>query len=187
MGTRAARFRNVYGWPDWIIEVDIHVDLATGCLQAGTVRCTPPPSNRRPTGPTQDPELVARLRYAAEGRHGIPGFVSLGLPSPHKKKKDGVRLRAVTIAVMFETAREQGFSPRRVISAVYGLPVVDQPGYRTIYSPKLHRWIHQARTTTNLRTGKPYLIDDLDGNAPKRWPGSRGKHPLEPRRARPML
>jgi hypothetical protein len=187
MGMRGAFFRDVYGWPGWIIDVDLHVDRATGGWLAGAVRCTPPPGTRRNARrPTDDPELVTRLRHVAEGRHGVPGFVALGLPTPHKEKKDGVRLRAATIATMFETPRVQGFSPRRAISAVYGLHVVDE-GNRTLYSPKLHRWIRQARTTKNPRTGEPYLLDDLDGNAPRRWPGSDGKHPLEPRRARPML
>ena len=97
-----------------------------------------------------------------------------------------MQLRAATIAIMYELAKDQGLSPRRAISAVYGLPVVDQ-GERTEYSRKLMQWFKQARKTVNPHTGQPYLPKyDHKQDVPKRWPGSDGRGLLEPRRAGPM-
>jgi hypothetical protein len=183
--SRGVRLRNVYGWPGWTIEVDI--DART--RQVVAIRDIAPPRTRsNASRPCDDGDLVARLAQAAQMRHGLMSFLAAALPSPHKKKPNGVQLRAATMAIMWESAKEQGFSPRRAISAVYGLPVIDQ-GERTEYSPKLKRWLKQARETVNPHTGQPYLPAkyDHEQDAPKRWPGSDGHGPLEPRRAGPMM
>ncbi|WP_406639120.1 hypothetical protein [Amycolatopsis sp. WGS_07] len=186
VGSKGVRLSNVYGWPGWIVDVRF-----PSAGRPATVTAIPPAGTRsNARRPTDDPELVARLVQAAHLEFGWLGFLAVALPSPHKKKRDGVRLRAETMAIMYESAKDQGLSPRRAISAIYGLPVIDQ-GERTLYSKKLLRWLHQARTTVNPATGKTYLPTPEEYAAapdkPKRWPGSTGKRPLAPRRAAPML
>lgn len=180
--------RDLYGWPGWVIEIDIRWRI----WSAGEVRCIPPPRTRRNARrPCDDPELLERIKKAAEAAREAPRssiwLVSLGLASPHGKKKDGVRLRAETIATLYECALHLGLSPKRAISEVYGLPVTEAPRERTQYSRKLERWIEQARKTINPVTDRPYLpAYDPERHAPRLWPIGRG-HPLEPRRAQPVL
>jgi hypothetical protein len=179
--SKGARLRNIYGWPDWTVEVDI--DWRTGDVRE--VRDIAPPGTRsnarRPCG---DPDLVARVKKAAEMRHGWIGFAAAALPTPHRKH--GAQQRAATIATMYRLALDQGLSPRRAISAVYDLAVVDNPE-RTLYSRKLERWIAQARKTTNPATGHPYLPEyDHERDVPRWWPGRSGQYALEPRRAQSM-
>jgi hypothetical protein len=183
--SKGVRLRNAYGWPGWTIEVDI--DARNG--QVVAIRDVAPPGTRsNARRPRDDADLVGRLKQAAQMRHGWLGFVAAALPSPHKKKRNGVQLRAATLAIMHELAKDQGLSPRRAISAIYELPVVDQQGERTEYSRKLERWRKQARKTVNPHTGQPYLPKyDHKQDVPKRWPGSDGRGLLEPRRAGPML
>lgn len=179
---------DLYGWPGWVIEVDI----GWRTWSAREVRDIPPPRTRRNARrPCDDPELVKRIKKAAEATREAPRssiwLVSLGLPSPHGKKKDGVRLRAEAIATLYGCALGLGLSPKRAISEVYGLPVTEAPGERAQYSRKLERWIEQARKTVNPVTGRPYLpAYDSERHAPRLWPIGRG-HPLEPRRAQPAL
>ncbi|MFF2327655.1 MULTISPECIES: hypothetical protein [unclassified Streptomyces] len=123
--------RNLYGWPGWVTEVDI--DWST--WSARTVRDVPPPRTRsNARRPTDDPELVRRIRKAAEAAKELPRssiwVVSPALPTPHKKKTDGVQLRAATIATMYNYARNLGLSPKRAISEVYDLPLVEAEGER---------------------------------------------------------
>jgi hypothetical protein len=171
-----------------VIEVDIHWRTWT----AGEVRDIPPPRTRRNARrPCDDPELVERIRKTAEASREAPRsgiwLVSLDFPSPHGKKKDGVQLRAETIATLYGCALHLGLSPKRAISEVYGLPVTEAPGERAQYSRTLERWIEQARKTVNPDTGQPYLAAyDSERHAPRLWPIGRG-HPLEPRRAQPAL
>lgn len=178
------RLRNAYGWHGWTIEVDL--DLRDGRVVA--LRDIAPLGTRsNARRPCDDADLVNRLTQAAQMRYGWLSFVAAALPSPHRKKPNGVQLRAATIAIMWELAKDQGLSPRRAISAVYGLPVIDE-GERTEYSPTLKRWIKQARETVNPQTGRPYLPTyDHERDAPRRWPGSDGRGELEPRRAGPMV
>lgn len=184
MTPKGARLRNVYGWPGWTIEVDV----AGRAGRPVEIQDFAPPGTRsNARRPCDDPDLVARLTRVAEMRHGWIGFVAAALPSPHKKKRNGVQLRAETIAIVYELVKDQGLSPRRAISSVYELPVVET-GTDTLYSRKLERWIEQARKTVNPHTGLPYLPKyDDERDAPRRWPGSGGRSVLEPRRARPML
>lgn len=180
--------RDLYGWPGWVIEVDI----GWRTWSAGEVRDIPPPRTRRNARrPCDDPELVERIKKAAEATCEAPRssiwLVSLDLPSPHGKKKDGAQLRAETIATLYGYALRIGLSPKRAISEVYGLPVTEAPGERAQYSRKLERWIEQARKTVNPVTSRPYLpAYDSERHAPRLWPIGRG-HPLEPRRAQPAL
>lgn len=180
--------RDLYGWPGWVIEVDINWRT----WSAGEVRDIPPPRTRRNARrPSDDPELVQRIKKAAEASREAPRssiwLVSLGLPSPHGKKQNGVQLRAETIATLYRYALHLGLSPKRAISEVYGLPVIEASGERAQYSRKLERWIEQARKTVNPVTGRPYLSAyDSERHAPRLWPIGRG-HPLEPRRAQPAL
>lgn len=118
--------RDLYGWPGWVIEVDI--DWRT--WSAGEVRDIPPPGTRRNARrPCDDPELVARIKKTAAASREAPRsgiwLVSLNLPSPHGKKRDGVRLRAETIATLYGFALHLGLSPKRAISctgkAIHGL------------------------------------------------------------------
>ncbi|RSS53903.1 hypothetical protein [Streptomyces sp. WAC01280] len=180
--------RNLYGWPGWVIEVDI--DWPTWSTR--TVRDVPPPRTRsNARRPTDDPELVRRIRKAAEAAKELPRssiwVVSLALPTPHKKKADGVQLRAATIGTMYNYALKLGLSPKRAISEVYDLPLVEAEGERAQPSRKYERWIEQARKTINPETGRPYLQPyNSELHAPRLWPIGRG-HPLEPRRARPAM
>ncbi|MFD9122291.1 MULTISPECIES: hypothetical protein [Streptomyces] len=170
----------------------IEVDIDWRTWSATRVRDVPPQRTRRNSRrPCDDPELVERIKKAAEAAREAPRsgiwLVSLGLPSPHGKKKDGVRLRAQTIAALYECALNFGLSPRRAISEVYGLRVSEAPGERAQYSRTLERWIEQARKTINPETDRPYLpAYDPEMHAPRLWPIGRG-HPLEPRRAQPAL
>ncbi|MET9374036.1 hypothetical protein ABZX98_07780 [Streptomyces sp. NPDC002992] len=186
--TEGVRLRDLYGWTGWVVEVDIHWRT----WSAGSVRDIAPPNTRRNARrPCGDRELVGRIKKAAEAMREAPRssiwLISLGLPSPHGKKKDSAQLRAMTISTVYQTAVRLGLSPRRALSEVYGLAPTEAPGERTQYSRKLERWIEQARKTIDPATGQPYLLEyDEERDAPRLWPVGRG-HPLEPRRARPML
>ena len=185
---KGAVLRDLYGWTGWVIEVDI--DWRT--WSAGDVRDIAPPRTRKNARrPCDDPELVSRIKGAAEASREAPRssiwLLSLAFPTPHKKKKDGVQLRAATIATMYGYALNLGLSPVRALSAVYGLPLVEAPGERKQPCRKLERWIEQARKTVNPETDRPYLPDYVsERHAPRLWPVGRG-HPLEPRRARPAV
>ncbi|MEU1087421.1 hypothetical protein ACFYPN_19855 [Streptomyces sp. NPDC005576] len=119
--------RNLYGWPGWVIEVDI----AWSTWSARTVRDIPPPRTRsNARRPTDDPELVRRIRKAAEAAKELPRssiwVVSLALPTPHKKKTDGVQLRAATIGTMYNYALNLGLSrsalSRRSMTSLWWKP-----------------------------------------------------------------
>lgn len=180
--------RGLHGWPGWVIEVDIDGKN----WSPGDVRDFPPPNTQRDAqGPCDDPELVERIKKAAEAMREAPRssiwLLSLGLPSPHGKKKDSARLRAMTISTLYTAAVHLGLSPRRALSEVYNLPLTEAPGERTQYSRNLERWIEQARKTIDPATGQPFLpAYDEERDVPRLWPVGRG-HPLEPRRARPLL
>ncbi|MEU9160651.1 hypothetical protein AB0D29_10320 [Streptomyces sp. NPDC048424] len=176
----------LYGWPGWVVEADIYWPT----WSAREIRDIAPPGTRsNARRPCDDAELVTRIRGAAEACREAPRssiwLLSLGFPTPHKKRPNGPQLRAATIATMYDHARHLGLSPRRAISEVYALPVIDE-GKRTEYSRKLERWIERARKTVNPETGRPYLpAYESELHAPRQWP--IGRHPLEPRRARPAL
>lgn len=178
---------SLYGWPGWVVEVDIYWPT----WSAREVRDIAPPGTRsNARRPRDDAELVTRVRGAAEACREAPRssiwMLSLGFPTPHKKRKNGAQLRAETIAAMYDCARHLGLSPRRAISEVYALPAIDE-GERTEYSRTLERWIEQARKTVNPETGRPYLpAYESELHAPRQWP-RRVRPPLEPRRARPAL
>ncbi|WP_327286066.1 hypothetical protein OG974_30185 (plasmid) [Streptomyces sp. NBC_00597] len=179
---------DLYGWPGWVVEVDI--DWRT--WSARDVRDIAPPRTRsNARRPCDDPELIRRIREAAEACRELPRssiwLLSLAFPTPHGKKRNGPQLRAETIATMYGYARHLGLSPRRAISKVYALPMTESEGERVEYSRTLERWIEQARKTVNPSTGQPYLpAYESELHAPQQWPIGRG-HPLEPRRARPAL
>ncbi|MFG2298486.1 hypothetical protein [Streptomyces sp. NPDC048603] len=85
-----AILRSPSGWPGWAIEVDM--DWPTG--MARQVRDIAPPRTRRNARrPCDDPELIARVKRAAEEAREAPGssiwLVSLAFPTPHKKKDGG--------------------------------------------------------------------------------------------------
>ncbi|AEM84260.1 hypothetical protein Strvi_4677 [Streptomyces violaceusniger Tu 4113] len=179
--------QNLYGWPDWTVEVDM--DWRT--WSAGDVRAIPPPGTRRNARrPTDDLELVRRIKMTAEASQEAPRssiwLASLALPTPHGKKPDGVRLRAETFSIMYRYAVRLGLSPKRAIHAVYGLKLVEAPNERALPHRTYERWKAQARNTINPATGRPYLPEfDLERDGPRRWP--IGRHPLEPRKAPPAV
>ncbi|MER6319112.1 hypothetical protein ABT237_35975 [Streptomyces sp. NPDC001581] len=185
--TQGVVLNDLSGWPGWVVEVDIYWPT----WSAREIRDIAPPGTRsNARRPRDDAELVTRIRGAAEACREAPRssiwLLSLAFPTPHKKRKNGAQLRAETIATMYDYACRLGLSPRRAISEVYALPVVDE-GERTEYSRTLERWIEQARKTVNPETGRPYLpAYDAELHAPRQWPIGRG-HRLEPRRARPAL
>ncbi|WAP57831.1 hypothetical protein [Streptomyces sp. S465] len=179
--------RNLWGWPEWVVKVDI--DWRT--WSAGVVTCSKPGARANARRPCDDPELVGRMKKAAEAAREAPRgsiwLVSLAFPTPHKKKPNGEQLRAETIAAMYRYALNLGLSPKRAISAVYDLKVVEIPGERAQYTRKLERWIEQARKTINPATGRPYLPEHIrERDAPRQWPIDRD-HYMRPRRAEPAL
>ncbi|RKN37995.1 hypothetical protein D7294_25735 [Streptomyces hoynatensis] len=98
-----------------------------------------------------------------------------------------MQLRAETIAAMYRYALNLGLSPKRAISAVYGLRVVEAPGERAQYTRKLERWIKQARDTKNPLTRRSYLPEHVrERDAPRQWPIDRD-HYMRPRRAEPAI
>ncbi|WP_424212709.1 hypothetical protein ACN20G_11860 [Streptomyces sp. BI20] len=179
---RGVDLRGLYGWPGWMVQVDIDWRTWT----AGELRDIPPPGTRRNARrPSGDAELVQRIRATAEAVHEAPRsmvwVLSLALPSPHGKKQNSVLLRARTIATMYRAAQGRGLVPKRVIAEVYGIPLDGAQRSR-----KLERWIEQARKTIDPDTGKPCLPPYVaERDAPRQWPIGKD-HPLAPRRARPL-
>lgn len=183
-----AVLRNLWGWPGWVVKVDL--DWRT--WKAGAVTCIEPPGTRaNARRPYDDHELVRRIEKTVEAAREAPRssiwLASLAFATPHKKKSDGEQLRAETIATMYQYALRLGLSPKRAISAVYELRVMEVPGERAQYTRKLERWVEQARKTINPATGSPYLPEyDRVRDTPRQWPIGRG-HCMESRIAGPAL
>ena len=137
---------------DWTVEVDINWRT----WSAGDVRAIPPPGTRRNARrPTDDLELVRRIKMTAEASQEAPRssiwLASLALPTPHGKKPEGVRLRAETFSIMYRYAVKLGLSPKRAIHAVYGLELVEAPNERAL--PR--RTLGRARRSWSTATGSP--------------------------------
>jgi hypothetical protein len=73
-------------------------------------------------------------------------FIAASLPSP--SSHDATQ-RAETVATLWWAALSQGLSPRRVLTAVYDLPISDN-GERTEYSTTLERWTRDVRRRRTL-------------------------------------
>lgn len=174
---KGIRLRDFPGWPGWIFYVEI--DWRTGRARPDGFHEIRPPGNRR-KGPSARPDLRRRIVDAAEAQcgHGtgfsVVDLVVASRPDPHGTHHTAER--AETIAMLYRTAQAQGLSPLKTISAAYGFTIDTSGKYHTT----VERWVREAR-----RLG--FLPEyDATRHAPRRWPGRRRHHPLEPRRARPM-
>ncbi|WP_147255612.1 hypothetical protein [Streptomyces sp. PT12] len=185
--TWGLRITDVYGWPEWTFEAEL--DWRTG--RVCDLRVLPPPKARRNVRRPSERELqrITALaeRMSGHGTGTLLDFVAAAVPEPRGSKKPGERAKAVT--AMYLTALQQGYSPRRAISAVYGLPMEpawdsEQPssGTRTEYSSTLERWLKEAHAG-------PLGPFNRERHTPRRWPARTPKFEeskaakLEPKRA----
>lgn len=181
---RGVRLLDFPGWPGWVFVVDI--DWRTGRVRPGGFHETPPPGPRRSNAPCPSKKRAVKDRIIevaeAQCGHGT-GFAMVDLvvaSRPDPRGKHNTAERAETIAMVYGAAQAQGLSPLKTISKAYGFKV-DTSGTIDKYSTTVERWVY--REARKLGFLPKY---DPEEHAPRRWPG-RGGHPLEPRRARPMM
>lgn len=178
--SKGVRLGDFPGWKGWVFAVEI--DWATGRARPDGFHETRPRGDRRKP-PSQRPDVRARIVQAAEALFGHgTGFAAVDLvvaSRPDPRGTHNTVERAETVAMVYETARLQGLVPNKTLAAAYGLPV-NTTGTVDDYGTTVERWVRQARAFGFLPAYDPRQ------HAPRRWPG-RGSHPLEPRRARPML
>ena len=194
--TPCVQIRGFSGWEEWLFEVDISVTHWPAVAEEWDdkskkmrkrVRQIPPPKKMRRNArhPFDDQAVYDAVVSAATavcgGGHGGDVFIDLfaaASPSPHRQH--GKQRRAATIASLYELAHNRGFSPRKTITALYGLDVDADRNERPNGGKKLQRWIRIARTEKRP-DGRPYLGEYAE--PPRQWPISR-RHPNEPKNLR---